>query len=106
VQNIPEQPGGGQVEGDFVKLEIVLVRGPLSEDLEAKEQLVEVHAEKATLRTTVVSPGQSLRLSLALEKEDVFYILAGYADLSSEDQVSLEEYRALLLAMMASFALE
>ena len=106
VQNVPEMPGGGQTEGDFVKLEVVPVKGPLSEPMEGEEQVVQVDEQTAALWTNVTAPGQALRTSLTMEKDGVFYVLAGYVNLTKQDQAALDRYRMILLSMMSSFQIE
>jgi len=106
VQNVPETVGSNQVSGDFVKLEVVPVKGALSEPTEGEEQAVQVAGQTATLWTNVTAPGQALRTSLTLEKDGVFYVLAGYVNLPNPDQAALDRYRMMLLKSMFSFQIK
>jgi len=84
----------------------VPVKGALSEPTEGEEQAVQVAGQTATLWTNVTAPGQALRTSLTLEKDGVFYVLAGYVNLTKQDQAALDRYRMILLSMMSSFQIE
>jgi len=47
-----------------------------------------------------------LRTSLTLEKDGVFYVLAGYVNLPNPDQAALDRYRMMLLKSMFSFQIK
>jgi hypothetical protein len=106
VQNVPETVGGGPVAGDFVKLEVLPLKGPLPGESEGEKRLVRISGETGTLRVNATIPGQSLLVQVTLEKDGVEYVLAGYVNLVKEDQAALDRYQAMLLSMLASFQMD